>query len=245
MADANVSSKWLFDLVSEEWGSWLPAEAKQSLGVAGSYSTLVRPGLRVVALNNNYCYHTNVWLMHSTTYYAEELQWLEETLRLAAANNEKVHLISHIPSNERLCFKGWAREYRKIVEFYKDTVVAVFNGHSHEDEFNVYYATEDTSKAINVAFNGGSGTTFPYFNSNYKVYAVNAKHFEVLDSVTWTYNLTEANLHPDRPPKWFKSHSFKEAYNLNDLSPDSLDGLVMRLAKDRDLLRQVPTTYFL
>lgn len=199
----------------------------------------VKPKLRLIAINSNFCYHSNLWLFHSLDYFADQLHWFRDELARATENSEKVHVISHIPTNDMLCFVAWAREYRKIVEEFSETIVAVFNGHTHEDEFNVYYSIEDPSKATGVAFNGGSGTTFAFFNSNFKAYYVDPESYEVLDYDTWHYNLTEANLHPNQPPRWEKTYTFKEAYNLTDLSPKSMDGLVQRLATDRSLLRTV------
>lgn len=235
----NVSSQWLFDLIHDQWSPLLPDEAHETLRAGGHYSVLVRPGLRLIAINSNFCYHSNLWLFHSVAYFAEQLQWFRGELAKATENEEKVHVISHVPTNDMLCYVGWAREYRKIVEEFSDTIVAVFNGHTHEDEFNLYYSQRDPSKAHTVAFNGGSGTTFAFFNSNFKAYSVDPVTFEVLDFDSWHYNLTEANLSPGQPPRWQKTYSFKAAYDLEDLSPHSMDGLVQRLAKDENLLRTV------
>lgn len=61
---------------------------------------------------------------------------------------------------------------------------------------------------------------------------------EVTDYDEWSYNLTEANLTPDVPPKWFKLYSFKEAYGVDDLSPNSLNELAERFARNKSLLDQ-------
>lgn len=60
----------------------------------------------------------------------------------------------------------------------------------------------------------------------------------MLDYDEWSYNLTEANLRPDISPRWFKLYSFKEAYGVDSLRPDALDGLVERFAMDQSLLYQ-------
>lgn len=234
----NVSTQWLFDLIYAEWASLLP-RAKDTLKTAGYYALEIRPKLRLIAINNNFCYHSNIWLLHSTDYYADQLHWFRNELAAAKEDGEKVHVISHIPANDLLCFRAWAREYRKIVEEFSDTIVAVFNGHSHEDELNVYYSERDPTKAFGISFNGGSGTTFGYVNPNFKVYSVDRKTYEVLDYETWHYNITEANLTPSQPPRWQKTYTFKDAYNLTDLSPKAMDGLVKRLAADKDLLKLV------
>lgn len=241
----NISTRWLFDLIYDLWGPLLPdQESRETLRDGGYYSTIIRPKLRLIAINNNFCFYANIWLLHSTDYFADYLHWFRDELAKATENGEKVHVISHVPSNDHRCFKGWAREYRKIVEEFSETIVAIFNGHTHEDEFNVYYSQRDLSKATGVAFNGGSGTTFAYFNSNFKVYSVDNESYEVLNYDAWHYNLTEANLFPNRPPAWQKTYSFKEAYNLEDLSPKSMDGLVQRLGSDRELLKTVSSVQF-
>lgn len=51
------------------------------------------------------------------------------------------------------------------------------------------------------------------------------------------YNLTEANENFLKRPNWFKSYSFKEAYNLEDLSKDSLNQLVNKMIKNSSILQ--------
>lgn len=70
-----------------------------------------------------------------------------------------------------------------------------------------------------------------------KIVKIPNKFFqEILDQETWIYNLTEANLTLDQPPCWFKEYSFREHYNLTDLSPRSLDQLLQRLAGSDEAL---------
>jgi len=61
---------------------------------------------------------------------------------------------------------------------------------------------------------------------------------EILDSETWIYNLTEANLKGNATPNWVKLFSFKDTYGVESLSPTSLDGLVQNMASNRSLLEQ-------
>lgn len=60
----------------------------------------------------------------------------------------------------------------------------------------------------------------------------------VKDFENWMYNLTLANANPDQRPLWYKSYSFKEEYGLPDLSYDSLDAWLSRLASDENLLNR-------
>lgn len=59
---------------------------------------------------------------------------------------------------------------------------------------------------------------------------------EVLNFDTWIYNLTEANLNPDKPPRWFKEYSFKSRFELEDLSLESLDQLLKKFASNSEQL---------
>lgn len=59
---------------------------------------------------------------------------------------------------------------------FSEVVAAQFNGHTHEDELKVFYDTNNPEKVINVAYNGGSVTTYIGLNPNYRVYDVSPKN---------------------------------------------------------------------
>jgi sphingomyelin phosphodiesterase len=61
-----------------------------------------------------------------------------------------------------------------IIFRFEDTVTAIFNGHTHNDHFHVYYSMDELTRPISVAVNGGSVTQFSHLNSNYKVYSVDS-----------------------------------------------------------------------
>ena len=57
---------------------------------------------------------------------------------------------------------------------FENTITAIFNGHTHNDHFLVYYADNEPTRPISVAINGGSVTQFIHLNSNYKTYSVDS-----------------------------------------------------------------------
>lgn len=57
-----------------------------------------------------------------------------------------------------------------------------------------------------------------------------------MDHETWIFNLTEANNNRDYVPEWFKEYSFKDGYDVPDLSPASLDALVTDMSTDHEKL---------
>jgi len=170
MVRPDLSTQWLYDLLANEWSRWLPESTMATIRKGGYYTTLVRPGLRVIALNNQDCYTNNWWLMYDFAFPSVQLQWLHDTLLAAESANEKVHILKHIPSGEGSCFRVWSREYRRILDRFWNTISAQFNGHTHKDEFNVFYSLSQPNYAINVAWNGGSVTPYSNVNYNYRMY---------------------------------------------------------------------------
>ena len=102
-----------------------------------------------------------------------QLRWLADTLSKAEKTGEFVHILTHIPTGTKDCHFTWSREYHKIVNRYAHIISGQFNGHTHNDEFNVFYDIDEPLKPINLAWNGGSITTYANLNPNYKVYKAN------------------------------------------------------------------------
>ncbi|XP_053699315.1 sphingomyelin phosphodiesterase-like [Sabethes cyaneus] len=223
------SSSWLYNYLADVWDHWLPRSTINTIHQGGFYTALVRPGLRMVVVNNQDCYNFNWWILWNPGYLATQLQWLHDILLHAERNGEKVHLLAHIPySSSGSTYFVCQREFRRIVERFYDTISAQFNGHTHRDEFNVFYSRENPEFAINVAWNGGS-LTASHMNLNYVVYYVDPETYQVTDFESYIFNLTEANRFPDRRPEWFKLYSFADAFGMHNLSPAEADTMVKRL----------------
>ncbi|XP_071056721.1 sphingomyelin phosphodiesterase-like isoform X3 [Onthophagus taurus] len=233
--EEEFSTAWLFDLAADLWGSILGEGTAETIRRGGFYTVLIRPGFRLIALNSNVGYTFNWWLLYDDVDPFGQLQWLADTLYQAEQDGEIVHIISHVPSSDDTCYKTWSQQYRRILERFAGTIAAAFNGHSHTDEFIVYHSSEEPTKAINVAYNGGSVTTFSNNNRNYKIYHVDQQNYEVHDYDCWSYNMTEANLTPNQRPNWFKLYSFKDAYGLSGASPSDLRDLTFRMVENETL----------
>lgn len=178
-SQSTLSSHRLYNFFADTW-YWLPADARETIKISGYYTAIVENGLRIIAINNNVCFVFNIWLLMDSSYISEELQWLHDTLLAAENAQEKVHLLAHVPSGDMLCFKKWAREFNRIVQRFWNTISAQFNGHTHEDHFNLYFGQAKNGGdeiPINVAWNGGSATTFINKNPNYRVYTVESSTY--------------------------------------------------------------------
>ncbi|XP_018570398.1 sphingomyelin phosphodiesterase-like [Anoplophora glabripennis] len=235
--DPSVSTQWLFNLIAEEWGEWLPEEAKATLLKGGFYTVSPKKSLRIVVLNNNVCYNENWWLINDSKDPYGQLAWLVEVLLEAEKMKENVHLLMHMPTGTGSCLASWSREYRRIISRFANTVTGHFTGHSHKDEMWVFYDSTDSSKPVSVNWNGASLNS-DKANPSYKLYQVDGETYDVLDFEEWTFNLTQANLDPTKDVEWYKLYSFKEAYGVDSLEPSAVDDLLVKMTKDHSLIQK-------
>ncbi|KAJ7997559.1 hypothetical protein DPEC_G00230260 [Dallia pectoralis] len=238
----NRSSSWLYDTMAEEWAPWLPEQAIKTLRHGGFYTVQVQPGLRVVSLNMNFCARENYWLLVNSTDPANQLQWLIQILQASEDEGEKVHIIGHIPPG--LCLSSWSWNYYHIINRYESTITGQFFGHTHLDEFQMFYDEETMTRALGVAFIAPSATTYINLNPGYRVYLMDGNYDDssrfVLDHETYILNLTEANhqpgglaaLTPDPKPKWTLLYRASEAYGVSTLFPSDWDRLIRTFLQD-------------
>ncbi|XP_035772890.1 sphingomyelin phosphodiesterase-like [Anopheles albimanus] len=234
----DFSARWLYDFSADQWSGWLPAATQQTIRQGGFYTALVRPGFRIIGMNNNDAYTFNWWILYDPAYLRAQLQWLHDTLLQAEAAGEKVHILAHIPIGAGTSYRTWARQYRRILDRFWDVITAHFHGHTHADEFNVFYSLSNPQHAISVGFNGGGTVPFSNYNPNYVVYYVNQQNYQVSDFESWYFSLTEANQNPARNPIWMQLYSFNRDFQLSNVSPASLDTLVRRFASNPAELRR-------
>lgn len=236
----NRSSSWLYDQMAEEWAPWLPDQALKTLRYGGFYTVQIQPGLRLVSLNMNFCARENFWLMVNSTDPGDQLQWLVHILQASEDKGEKVHIIGHIPPG--LCLSSWSWNYYHIVNRYESTITGQFFGHTHLDEFQMFYDEETMTHPLGVVFIAPSVTTFVGLNPGYRVYYVDGNYQGssrlVLDHETYIMNLTEANHSPWAPhspqkdPKWTLLYRATEAYGLSTLFPSDFNRLIGTFIND-------------
>ncbi|XP_038034940.2 sphingomyelin phosphodiesterase [Anas platyrhynchos] len=235
----NQSSAWLYDAMAEAWKDWLPPPALETLRAAGFYTVQVWPGLRLVSLNMNFCSQANFWLLINSTDPAGQLQWLVGVLEAAEQQGEKVHIIGHIPPAH--CLRSWSWNYYRIVNRFEGTIAAQFFGHTHVDEFEMFYDEETLTRPVSVAFVAPSVTTYINLNPGYRVYEVdgayNGSSHAVLDHETFILNLTEANV-PGAEPHWQRLYRAREAYGMASAFPADWDLLIRRFQDDERLFQR-------
>ncbi|XP_050666343.1 sphingomyelin phosphodiesterase isoform X2 [Leptidea sinapis] len=242
--ESNIA--WLYNELDAQWRRWLPAGVSHTVRRGAFYSVLVRPGFRIISLNMNYCNNKNWWLLLNSTDPATELQWLIYELQSAEFSGEKVHIIGHIPPGHSDCLKVWSRNYYAIINRYEATITAQFFGHTHYDEFEVFYDPNDLGRATSIAYVGPSVSPYYDLNLGYRIYYVDGDHDAttrlVVDHETWIMNLKEANLFGY--PIWYKLYSARSAYLMPSLRPQDWDKFIDDMTTKEDVFNLYYKNYW-
>lgn len=56
----DLNSKWLYEFTADLWSDWLPESALIKLRHGGYYDYVFRNSFRIIVLNNNLCFTSNV-----------------------------------------------------------------------------------------------------------------------------------------------------------------------------------------
>jgi len=237
--DATWNPDWLLSELSEYYAAWLPEEQLATFRETAAYSYLYRPGFRIISFPSPLCLTYNFFLWMDFSDPGNMLTWLVDQLFLAEEAGERVHILSHVPAGNHECLGGWGREYTRIVERFENTIVGHFHGHTHNDEFEVFYDTETKTRPTNIAYITPSIASYTGFNHGYRLYTVDAGHpdetYRILDTETFVFDLPSANAAgPDVLPNWYKIYSAREDLEMENLFPAEWDRVVHRLANEED-----------
>lgn len=157
--------------------SWIPSDRYEQQRLL-HLQLVSHPSLKDCVCESE-CFYIDInrWVMYSRDEGRSNLQWLHDTLLAAERNHERVHILKHLPSGGGSCYQFWSREYRRIIDRFHLIIGAQFNGHSHRDQFEIFYDAPTGQHAVNVAWNGGGATAFVRLNPNYHLYYVDRTHY--------------------------------------------------------------------
>ncbi|CDS82387.1 related to acid sphingomyelinase [Sporisorium scitamineum] len=184
---------WDWDNLARLWeaeGWFNHAQAEQVCSHYAGYSVTPRKGLRIIAINTDFWYKNNVFNMIHTQNpdYSGSLRFLTDELFHAEKRGERVWIVGHV-------LTGWdgsnpldnpTNLFYQIVDRFAPHVIAhIFFGHTHEDQFNVFYTNNGTSKAAQaakaVSFMAPSITPGNNVNPAVRIMHINATTYEVMD----------------------------------------------------------------
>lgn len=209
---------------SEGWGNDTTAQTIRSH--YGAYSVSPRQGLRVIALNSDFWYRGNPmsFLNVDEPDPSGMLRWLTDELQAAEDANERVWTVSHV-------IPGWdggdgvdnpTNLLYLIYSRFAHTISATFFGHTHEDEFMVWYnaqgsnssqVSRETKDAKVVGFIGPSITPLSNVNPSLRVYEVDPETYEVMDYHQYYTPLHDNEKLTSSGPVWHELYTARNTYH--------------------------------
>jgi len=239
--DASVWYKRLAGLYDEWWGN-KGAEARESFEKTGSYHFEMSPGFRMIVVNSNGALGYNFYMNMDYKDPFGLLPWLYDILLAAESKGEKVHILSHAPPGDNTVVTGWAKNWAKVVDRFANTISAQFYGHTHNDQFELWYDTETNSVPINVGYVTPSVTTFTGLNPSYRIYTVDGPYegasMQITDVRTYVMDLAKANKGETKRPEYYLLYDHRKDLGMDNLYPKDFDSLARRLAVDDELLNK-------
>jgi hypothetical protein len=200
---------------------------------------------RIIGLNTNFFSTNNSDSIWEKSPAAVELNWLEQQLKSAEANDEKLWLLLHIPpgvnvystehrskADDLQVYLQWKAPYNQrylnLVKRYHKNITASFAGHTHMDDFRLIYdKASDKKEALD--FIHITPSVSPVFGNNpvFQILSIDAKTGSLSEAVTYHVDLTATQL------------AFKEEYTYTrtyDLAPNvsGLDQVYSQILTNTD-----------
>ncbi|KAJ3773546.1 sphingomyelin phosphodiesterase [Lentinula raphanica] len=219
-------SQWVFDTSSAQWLPWIgEAAANQIIHHSGSYSLLVpNTTLRIVSINSGFWYKMNLWLYDSDDQQPDPngiLAFLVSQLQLAEDMGQRCWIIAHMPPGGGDVLLDQSNYFAQVIQRYRNTIAGQFYGHTHADEFQLAYSNYSDQKkdtATSMAFIAPALTPRSG-NPAFKVYDVDPDTYEVMDSKTYSTDLSHPEYQVD--PVWEMVYSARTLYG--SLLPGGLE----------------------
>ncbi|XP_059146864.1 acid sphingomyelinase-like phosphodiesterase 3b [Physella acuta] len=244
---ANYTEDEFYRGIDDMWRDWIiktVGNKKENYFVkeGGYYSVIVRPGLRLLALNTN-MYYTTDKLTAKMTDPTDQFKWMKQQLQSAKNKGEKVFVTGHVPPG--LLFPGYAdwfyphfkKSFMDIIHNYSDIIVATHYGHDHMDSFKILQ-DEKGERAV-TQFNAPSVTPWRFkipiktgdaHNPGIRLVKYNRVTGVNLDYTQYFTNITDAN--KENKANWTELYSFTTAYDVPDMSVPSLRKIFENLKAD-------------
>ncbi|CAI7606277.1 unnamed protein product [Penicillium glandicola] len=217
---------WNYEHVAGLWQheGWISREtADEARAHYGGYSVKTHYGLRIIAFNTDFWYRSNFLTLINTTNPDNSgvFSWMIEELQKAEDAGERVWIIGHVLS-------GWDGTnplpnptdlFYQIVDRYSPHVIAnIFFGHTHEDQFMVYYANngtvQDAGNALTTGWIMPSITPLTNLNSGFRMYEVDTGDFNIYEAYTFYSNVSDYPALDRTGPTFEIEYSTRDAYGL-------------------------------
>ncbi|GCC23712.1 cyclic GMP-AMP phosphodiesterase SMPDL3A [Chiloscyllium punctatum] len=233
-----VNRSDVYNAAADMWKQWLTQDARWTLRKGGFYTQIfncnvTQQTLRIISLNTNLYYSPNKET-EGIPDPAGQFVWLENTLKKAQQNKEKVYLIAHVPPGYLPDSMGTTaireKDNERLVQIfrkYSEVIVGQFTGHTHRDSIMVLL--DNQGNPINSLFVAPAVTPQRLSlngvtnNPGLRLYKYDTDDYTLLDIWQYYLNLTEAN--EEKIPEWKLEYIMTVAYGIKDIQPQCLYNL--------------------
>ncbi|XP_074602649.1 sphingomyelin phosphodiesterase-like [Brevipalpus obovatus] len=237
-----LSSQWLYLSLAHKWRKWIPEESMSEFKRSGNYVLKIRKGFRVIGWNTNYCARLNVWILYDTVDLGGSLRFLINALQEAEDAGDVVHIYGHVAPDHRECTQAWLHNFLRILERYGHLVKAQFYGHTHRDEFRVYYSLDNPAKPIGFGIINPALTSYSQTNPAYRIFKFNEKA-EIVDYYTYYLNLTQN--HSRNEDHWQLGYKASTFLDFNGpLTEHVFDRAIKRLETDSNYFQRFHRIFY-
>nr|XP_039269632.1 acid sphingomyelinase-like phosphodiesterase 3b [Styela clava] len=229
------------------WQDWLTADAYESFKREGYYKENLDPNGKhvLIALNSNFWYDSNK-VVDGTGDPGGEFAWLEESLKSASQNSQKVFIIGHVPpgyfelaanSPKRWFYPEYNKRFISIIQTYADVISGQFFGHHHSDTFKIFKDGSGNTIASMLLTPAVTPwrTTLPGVNKGsnnpaIRLFEYNKDTLFLKDFQQYYLNLEEANTETSADEdSWKLEYRATESYNIPDVSTTSWGTLAKKM----------------
>lgn len=226
---------WNYRHLTSLWetNGWLKQDVANAATLTyGAYSTKV-PGmknLRIITINTDHWYHSNYYNFFNMTDpdVSKTLRFLTDELQKAEDAKERVWIVGHVLSgyDGGDALPAPANLFYQIVDRYSYSISGIFWGHTHQDQFMIYYANNATDlsakTAQNVGWIGPSVTPLTGLNAGWRFYEVDTGSYEIMNAHTFFANMSNSHAwEASSGPVWEYEYSTRKVYDPNNTWPST------------------------
>ena len=237
------------NLIADAWKDWLSEVAYKEFKERTFYSMLISEhpkaskelkrklkNVRVIAYNSENWDFYNRFVVGELGDSMGQMEWLENLLRQMEKDGEIGILFAHISPGMDACFSEVSSKIQTLMDRFQHVLRLNLFGHTHKEEFEVVRAIKD-GNPIGVNHLAPSLTTINTVNPSFRVFTLDASTLLPLDVETFTLDILKAN-EDDKYAVFSKTHTLKEEYGMENLSPQSFYDLTQKFADDEALATQ-------
>lgn len=167
-----------------------------------------------------------------------QFEWLRNQLEVAKSTRRNVWIVGHIAptigsyGHDNLWHTSYVDRYFDVIQdYFPTTICGQLFGHLHTDEFRLaHYGSEGLAGVLMgkqyPLYIASSFTSIYGSNPSFRVVQYETETGNLLDYDTYFFNQSTTQV----PPDWIKAPSFRESFNIPDMSASSLELILNRLA---------------